>query len=131
MAGGPDGPSSLRLLLDEMLSPAVAIALRERGHDVIAVAEDPALRALPDHAVLDVARAQGRAVVTDNVRDYRPLHHRALAPGGGGHAGMVFIAGVRRNRAAVGRIVAALEAQLRAHPGDEDLADRELWLTGL
>jgi hypothetical protein len=76
---------------------------------------------------------QGRTAVSspDNVRDYRPPHHQAFAPGGGGHAGMVFIAGVRRNRAAVGRIVAALEAQLRAHPGDEDLADRELWLTGL
>ena len=121
----------MKLLLDEILSPAVAIALRERGHDVLAVAEDPALRALSDYEVLEAARAQGRAVVTDNVRDYRRLQHQALAPGGGGHPGMVFVAGVRRNRASVRRIVAALDAQLRAHPDDQDLADVEAWLTGL
>lgn len=131
MAGGSGRIARLKLLFDEMLSPAVALALRACGHDVLAVAEDPALRALPDDAILEVARAQRRALVTDNVRDFRPLHHRAVAPGGSGHSGMVFLAGARRNRAAVGRIVAGLEAQLRAHPGDEDLADRELWLTGL
>ena len=37
-----------RLLLEEMFSPAIAAELRERGHDVIPVADRPDLRAKAD-----------------------------------------------------------------------------------
>ncbi|MGH3158093.1 MAG: hypothetical protein ACRDNF_16160 [Streptosporangiaceae bacterium] len=37
-------PLSVRLLLDEMFSPIIAAALRDLGHDVTAVAEQPGLR---------------------------------------------------------------------------------------
>jgi len=38
---------SARLALDEMFSPQIAAELVRRGHDVVAVAADPALAGLP------------------------------------------------------------------------------------
>lgn len=118
----------MKLLLDEMLSPAIARQLRERGHDVQAIAGS-AYAELNDPAVLDVARSQQRALVTNNVRDFRPLHVAAVQPGGAGHFGIVFMsASFRRTKADIGRIVAALEDTLATHPGLDDLADAEAWL---
>lgn len=119
----------MRLLLDEMLSPVVARQLRDRGHDVAAIKEHSLHQALSDPEVMDLARAQGRAVVTNNVVDFRPLHHEAIVPGGPGHFGMVFLpGGYRRAKGDVGRIVAALELTLAEFPGDRGLADGETWL---
>ena len=79
--------------------------------------------------ILAVARSEHRALVTDNLRDFRPLHAEAITPGGPGHYGMIFIpGGYRRTRADIGKIVAALEAVLAADPGEADLADGEAWL---
>ena len=119
----------MRLLLDEMLSPAIARELRSHGHDVEAVAGNPEHEALSDPDVLALARAQHRAVVTNNLRDFRPLHHEAITPGGAGHYGMIFIPGsYRRTRADTGKIVSRLEAILTQHPGEQDLANGETWL---
>lgn len=129
MARGPGCFTALRLLLDEMLSPVVAQRLRARGHDVEAVSGHPLHEALSDTEVLDAARAARRAVVTNNVVDFRPLHHEAITPGGAGHFGMVFMAGnFRRAKDGVGRIVTALEAKLEQYPGEADLVDAETWL---
>ena len=118
----------MKLLLDEMLSTDIAEQLRRRGHDVQAIATSEHAE-LDDTEVLDVARSQRRAVVTNNVRDFRPLHIAAIQPGGAGHYGMVFMSGnFRRTRADIGRIVRALEAKLRAYPGPEDLVNGEEWL---
>jgi hypothetical protein len=118
----------VKLLLDEMLSPDIAQQLRERGHDVKAIAASEHAE-LDDAEVLDIARSQRRAVVTNNVRDFRPLHIAAVQAGGAGHYGMVFISGsFRRTRADIGRIVVALEAKLAAYPGLEDLANAQEWL---
>lgn len=117
----------MKLLLDEMLSPAIARQLRSRGHDVEPVAGSPGREALSDPEVLAFARAEHRAVVTNNLRDFRPLHHEAITPGGAGHFGMIFIPGsYRRTRAE--RIIGALEAILVKHPGENDLANGEAWL---
>jgi predicted nuclease of predicted toxin-antitoxin system len=119
----------VRLLLDEMLAPAIARELCARGHDVAAVAGQPGREALPDPEVMAVARTEHRAVVTNNVRDFRPLHHEAITPGGPGHYGMIFLPGNdRRTRADTGRIISALVAVLTNHPGERDLADGEVWL---
>jgi hypothetical protein len=76
-----------------------------------------------------LARGERRAVVTNNLRDYQPLHADAITPGGPGHFGMTFMPGTyRRARAGTGRIIAALEAKLAEYPGDEDLANGECWL---
>jgi len=71
----------LRLLLDEMF--AVAEQLPARGHDAISVheASAPVLAGLPDEDVLAAARAHGRTLVTENVRDYCLLEGCVLARG--------------------------------------------------
>lgn len=66
-------PSPERLLLDEMLSPALAEQLREDGFDVVSVAGHPHLAAAPDVQVATWAAREGRRVLTENVRDFVPL----------------------------------------------------------
>lgn len=106
----------MRLLLDEMLArdrPRVACGQTGRT----------------DPEVLDLARGERRALVTDNLRDYRPLHHAAIAIGGPGHYGMVFIpGGYSRAKRDTGRIVTAHMALLADHPGTHDLVNAEAWL---
>jgi Domain of unknown function (DUF5615) len=119
----------VKLLLDETLSPVIARELRKRGHDVESVAGDPGRETLSDPEVLVLARAEHRAIVTNNLCDYRPLHHEAIVPGGSGHFGMIFIPGsYRRTRPDTGRIITALEAILAKHPGEADLINGEAWL---
>jgi hypothetical protein len=119
----------LRLLLDEMFSPLVAAELRARGHDALAIKERDEWQSLSDPDVVALARAERRAVVTANVRDFRPLHAELVAPGGDGHFGMVFVPTSHRlTRAATGHIVEALETRLAEHPGDGDLASGETWI---
>ena len=119
----------MKLLLDEMLSPAIARELRARGYDVQAVAGHPDREPLPDPEVMMLARAERRAIVTSNVHDFRLRHADAVTPGGPGHFGMIFMAGnYRRTKSDIGRIIAAIEAVLTQYPGDDDLANGETWL---
>ncbi len=119
----------MRLLLNEMLTPAIARELRVRGHDAEAFAGHPGHEALPDPNVMNLARAEHRAIVTKNLRDFRPLHYDAIAPGGPGHYGMIFMPGAyRRTKDDTGRIISALEAKLRQYPGEADLANGEDWI---
>jgi len=118
----------VKLLLDEMLSPDIAEVLHGRGYDVQAIANS-AHAELSDPDVLDLARSQQRAVVTNNVRDFRPLHIAAVGAGGAGHYGIIFMASnFRRSKADIGRIADALEEKLKQYPGLEDLANAEDWL---
>jgi Domain of unknown function (DUF5615) len=71
-------PTSARLLTDEMFSPSIAAALRDRDDDVIAVAERGDLRAMSDGEVFAWATSQGRWLLTENVKDFRPILLRAL-----------------------------------------------------
>ena len=66
----------MRLLLDEMHAPAVAVALTEAGFDVVAAAADPSLRGSSDADLLDHATATSRALVTENVSDFSVLCRR-------------------------------------------------------
>lgn len=119
----------MKLLLDEMLSPAIARALRERGHDVEAVKEHPDWEALSDPELVSLAASERRAIVTNNLRDFRPLHAEVIVSGGSGSAGMVFVpTNFRLSKADAGRIIAALEAKLAEYPGDLDLANGETWI---
>jgi hypothetical protein len=78
-------------LIDEMFPAAVALLLRETyGHDAVHVTEI-GLRAADDAQVAAAARAQGRAVVTENVADFAAerdvvlvfVLKKNLPPGGG------------------------------------------------
>lgn len=109
-----------------MWPPALAEQLRRRGHDVVAVAELPDLRGQPDEAVFAFAGREGRAIVTENVPDYRLLA-AAEVRAGRPHPALIFTsdrAYPRRDRRTAGRLVAALEALLSGG----DLAAGEHWL---
>jgi Domain of unknown function (DUF5615) len=119
----------VRLLLDEMLPPVIARELCARGHDVQAVAGHPEREGLSDSDVVALARAERCTVVTNNIRDFRPLHVEAVLPGGAGQYGMIFMPGTyKRTKNDIGRIVAALEEKLGQYPGEEDLVNAEEWL---
>jgi len=81
----------LRLLLDANLSPKrIGSALEEQGHDVVSLASDPALGALDDPQVLELAADQERILVTRNARDFAPLL-REWAEADRHHAGSILI----------------------------------------
>ena len=84
----------MKLLLDEMYTPAVAALLRDWGHDAVAVKELPDLVGLADEDLFQVAMAEGRAVVTEDVRDFLAAHQRIL-DAGQQHSGLI-LADARR-----------------------------------
>lgn len=69
------------LLLDEHYSQAIAAALSAQGHDVLAVVSSSDLRGSSDPELFRWAAANGRRLVTENVKDFRPLLMEALAAG--------------------------------------------------
>lgn len=105
------------LLLDEMLSGAIAGRLRAGGHDVAAVVEDPALVGFPDEEILAAASAAGRALVTVNIRDFVVLD-RQYRVSGRTHSGIVLVSArtFPQDRAFLGAVVGALG---RVLDGDE------------
>jgi len=73
----------MKLLLDEMYAPRIAEQLRARGHDV-ALVHDPAdrrLEGVPDDEAWASAVADGRALVSENVQDFRRIEAGALGRG--------------------------------------------------
>jgi predicted nuclease of predicted toxin-antitoxin system len=101
------------LLLDEMFSDTIAQQLRTKGYDVISVVAHPALVALPDDQVLAYATAEGRALVTANIKDFMPLDSRYRAAGQA-HHGLILVSTKTfpQNRGFTTSITAALEALL-------------------
>jgi predicted nuclease of predicted toxin-antitoxin system len=73
----------VRLLLDEMSSPKIAVQLRRRGRDVIAVTEPEheARYGGVDAVVRERAQEDARAVVTENVADFERARVSLSAPG--------------------------------------------------
>ena len=126
MATGASAARPVKLLLDEMWPPAIAEALRGRGHEVVAVAERRELRGMPDEAIFEEAQAEGWVIVTENVVDHRPLAAAAIRAGRAYPALIVTSnrAYPRAHRRAAGRLVAALDALLTTH----DAIDGEHWL---
>ena len=116
----------MRALLDEQLSPEIAALLRQAGFDVVAVVERDDLTGRSDRAVLQVASGEGRAVVTKNIKDFRPLAAETLAQGES-HAGLILLPASRtRTRDAIGMLAKAIEQILRDHP--DGLKDSERWI---
>jgi predicted nuclease of predicted toxin-antitoxin system len=116
----------LKLLLDEMISWRIAAQLRSRGHDVVAVERDrPELEQSLDPIVLAAAAAERRAVVTNNVRDYRLAHERVLARGEN-HYGVVYTYDetLPRNKDSIALWVSKLSGFLDARPADDALLNR-------
>jgi len=101
------------LLLDEMFSDDIAQQLRARGYDVISIVAGPALIGLPDDQVLAYATAEGRALVTANIKDFVPLDGRYRAAGLA-HAGLILVSTKTfpQNRGFPSAITTALAALL-------------------
>lgn len=105
----------MKLLLNEMWTPAIAVELRRRRHDIVAIAEpDHARRygGISDDRVFARAQEDGRTIVTDNVADYekarRDWEARGLA-----HHGVVYALDPPFNRhrgdSVIGEMVRALD----------------------
>ena len=126
MATGAGIAGQVKLLLDEMWPPAIAEALRDRGHEVVAVAERRDLRGMPDAAIFDAAQAGCWVIVTENVVDYRPLAAAAMRAGRA-YPAIIYTSNrayPRANRRTAGRLVVALDAFLTTR----DTIQSEHWL---
>lgn len=130
MARGSGSNRRVRLLLDEHFSPEIARQLRARGHDVIAVKERSELIGRPDRVHFAAMPEQRRAIVTQDLGDFRPLLAQAMRAGRKTYGLVCVPARVSLSRQAIGQVAASLEQLLRKNPEDDDLADRggETWL---
>jgi hypothetical protein len=118
----------LRPLVDEHLSRVLAEQLRSRGHDVVAATE-VGLAGVDDPQVLSWAVRERRAVVTNNIQDFRPLHVTYLTTGTV-HYGIVLVPSGRYSfrRDRLGPLMAALEEFLAQRPAEGSLCDTEYFL---
>ena len=116
----------MRAILDEQLSPQIAVLPRQAGYDVHAVADRADLVGRSDRVIFEVACSEGRAVVTNNIKDFRPLAAEWLAQGRV-HAGLILLPSTRtRTRYAIASVAAAIENVLRDHP--DGLSGSERWI---
>jgi uncharacterized protein YciW len=104
---------SYPLLLDEMFSGAIAEQVRAKGHDVLAVVNDPALAGSADEQILAHAAATGRALVTANIKDFIPLDARYRAASQA-HAGLILVSAKTfpQDRTFTAAVISALSALL-------------------
>jgi len=116
----------VKALLDEQFSPQIARLLRERGLDVEAVAERGDLPEASDSEVIEVAAHEQRAIVTNDIKDFRPIAAERLTSGQG-HAGLILVPARRdRSRDATGALADAIEIMMHAHP--EGIPGAEHWI---
>ncbi len=117
----------MRLLLDAHISAQrVAVALREAGHDVRAVAEERKLDGTPDEELLVLARKEERVLVTFDVHDF-PVIVRSWAEAGRTHAGCAIIVGV--NHGEFGAIIEIVARTMSDRPRQDDWRDLMLFLS--
>ncbi len=107
----------MKLLLDEMLPAAIAEQLRRRGHVVVAVAEQPELRGLPDPELFEHCTLEVRAIVTYNRDDYLELD-RQYRSQERTHNGVVILNPRRfpQGAATIGALISSLETFLNHGP---------------
>lgn len=84
----------MRLLLDEHVSARkLGRRLRDDGHDIRAIGDEPGLIGLDDPEVLALASRDGRILLTFNHRDFAPLL-REWAESGRHHSGCIIVFGI-------------------------------------
>ncbi len=116
-------PIRARLILDEMFSPALAVALRDLGQDVIAVIERSDLRAMTDGELFTWAVNERRWLLTENVKDFRPILLRAAQ--GAAVTGILFTSSraFPRSRKNPGPLIDALSSWLMAGLPDSPITE--------
>jgi hypothetical protein len=119
----------VKALLDEQLSPQIAVLLRQVGLDVEAVAARPDLAGRSDMVIFEVACREDRAVITNNIKDFRPLAAQWLAQGRV-HGGLILLPPARtRTRAATTMLADRIASILQDNP--DGLASSERWISPL
>lgn len=115
-----------RLLLDEMLSPAIAEQLCAKGYDVQAVAANAEYAGLPDEEILIAATEAGRSLVKANIKDFVPLDARYRAANRS-HAGLILLSSKTfpEDRTFVAAVITALSALPSA--SEEPLKDQVIF----
>lgn len=113
----------MRLLLDEMYPPALAAALRAEGLDVTSVGE-AGLAGRADDDVFEMAVAENRTLLTENVSDFARIAADHLGSGGH-HPGVLAALSSRFSRRPAGR--RAIVAAVLACAG-QPIADRLVYL---
>ena len=118
----------MRLLLDEQLSPAIAEQLKARGHDVVSVAE-AGLTGVSDIQVLSSAARDRRVVVTNNIKDFRPLHADTLKMSTA-HYGILLVPTGKYSlkRDQLGPLITALDHLLVQLPAEDAIRDTEYFI---
>lgn len=118
----------MKLALDHHYSPQIAVQLRKRRCDVIAVIER-GWEQEDDEPLLALCTTESRALLTNNVADFTVIARR-WALEGRQHAGLIFTseAGMPRGQNTIGRYVTAIQTLLRANPADDAFTDRIHWL---
>lgn len=121
----------MRIVLDEMWSPAIAVELRNGSFDAIAITEaEHAGRyaGVADEIVFARAQEDGRTIVTHNVPDFENVRLAWEARGGGTHNGLIYALNPPFNRhrgnAVIGQMVRALDRFLHSAEAQADPFNR-------
>lgn len=116
----------MRILLDAHISGrTVGRALVEAGHDMLALDSQIELEGLSDPEVLELAAAEGRILVTANIRDFEPIL-REWAGESHSHAGVILVPASVRNED-FGVLISGVQKTL-ADTSQEQWTDRVEWL---
>ncbi|MCA1717605.1 MAG: DUF5615 family PIN-like protein [Actinobacteria bacterium] len=116
----------MRLLLDAHISGrTVGRALVEGGQDVRALDSEVEFEGLSDPEVLELAAAEGRVLVTANIRDFEPLL-REWAGESRSHTGVILVPSSVRNEA-FGVLISGVEKTI-ADTTQEEWVNRVEWL---
>lgn len=118
--------SPVRLLLDEHYAPHLAVTLRAEGYDVEALLDVPDRAGLSDPEVFVLAARSVRRIVTENVRDFRPLLLSAAAQGSPVAPLLLVRAVLLPRRGGAPALLAALRTWLE-QPGAAERPDED-WL---
>lgn len=112
----------MRLILDEMWTPTIALQLRKRGLDVIAISEpEHASRyaGVSDDEVFARAQDDGRGIVTDNIADYEQAR-RDWESRGQTHHGLLYALDPPFNRHRGERVIGQMVNALAHFLGSPD-----------
>jgi predicted nuclease of predicted toxin-antitoxin system len=111
----------VRLLLDAHVSgPRVGALLRDRGHDVRALDQEPELEGLADDDVLTLATREERVLVTHNIRDF-PEIARDWMEAQRSHAGVILVYGIDHREFQT--IASGIQRWLDLYPSPVDWID--------
>jgi predicted nuclease of predicted toxin-antitoxin system len=114
----------VKLFLDAHVSARrIATTLRNQ-HDVRAADEERGLDGWEDERLLDLATADGRIMITFNVKDFARITTE-WAAAGRSHAGCLLIVGI--DHAEFGLILRVIEHALSARPNQAAWIDYTAW----